>query len=73
MLNKQCSCNIIKSYIMKYFLFLLLSFFSVGASAQDVIVKKNGSTILCKILEVGTSEVKYKKHSNPKGPTYIID
>ena len=57
---------------MKYFLFLLLSFFSVGASAQDVIVKKNGSTILCKILEVGTSEVKYKKHSNPKGPTYII-
>ena len=37
MLNKQCSCNIIKSYIMMYFLFLLLSFFSVGASAQDVI------------------------------------
>ena len=38
---------------------LLASFLS--ASAQDVIVKKDGSTILSKVIEIGTTEVKYKK------------
>lgn len=40
--------------------------------AQDVIVKKDGSTILSKVLEVTSSEVKYKKFSNQDGPTYTI-
>lgn len=40
--------------------------------AQDVIVKKDGSTILSKVLEVTSSEVKYKKFSNQEGPTYTI-
>ena len=40
--------------------------------AQDVIVKKDGSTILSKILEVNTSDIKYKKYSNLDGPTYTI-
>lgn len=40
--------------------------------AQDVIVKKDGSTILSKVIEVGTSEIKYKKWSNQEGPTYSI-
>lgn len=41
-------------------------------SAQDVIVKRDGSTILAKILKVGTSEVDYKKWSNQDGPSYAI-
>lgn len=40
--------------------------------AQDVIVKRDGSTILSKVMEIGTSEVKYKKYSNPDGPLYTI-
>lgn len=40
--------------------------------AQDVIVKKDGSTILSKVVEVGSSEVKYKKWSNQSGPLYTV-
>jgi len=53
-------------------LFILLSFVSLNVSAQDVIVKKDGSTILSKVLEVNVTDVKYKKFSNKKGPTYTI-
>ena len=54
-------------------LLLLVSFVSLSVSAQDVIVKKDGSTILSKVLEVNQGEIKYKKYSNLEGPTYAID
>lgn len=41
--------------------------------AQDVIVKRDGSTILSKVLEVNQNDIKYKKFSNQQGPTYTID
>lgn len=41
--------------------------------AQDVIVNKDGSTILSKIIEVNSSDIKYKKFSNLDGPTYTIN
>lgn len=41
-------------------------------TAQDVIVKKDGSTILSKVLEVNQNDIKYKKFSNQNGPTYTI-
>ena len=51
-----------------------MSFMSlVNIQAQDVIVKKDGSTILSKVLEVNTADIKYKKFSNLNGPTYTID
>lgn len=40
--------------------------------AQDLIVKKDGSVIQAKVIKVGTSEVEYKKWSNPDGPQYSI-
>ena len=46
---------------------------SMNLYAQDVIVKKDGSTILSKILEVGTTDIKYKRFSNINGPTYTIN
>lgn len=46
---------------------------STSAKSQDVIVKKDGSTILSKVLEVSDTQVKYKKASNPDGPTYTIN
>ena len=55
----------------------LIAFFMLGVaqvvSAQDVIVKKDGSTILSKVLEINTADVKYKKFSNQNGPTYTIN
>ena len=40
--------------------------------AQDVIVTKQSERIDAKILEVSESTVKYKKQSNPTGPTFSI-
>ena len=45
---------------------------SANISAQDVIVKKDGSTIISKVLEVNIADIKYKKFSNLNGPTYTI-
>lgn len=53
-------------------LLLLASFVSLSVSAQDVIVKKDGSTIISKVIKIGTQEVEYKKASNPEGPTYSL-
>jgi hypothetical protein len=57
---------------MKKILFLFLFLCPALASAQDVIVKKDGSTIISKVLEITSTEVKYKKFSNQTGPTYSI-
>lgn len=58
---------------MRNFILLMMLFAStLSASAQDVIVKKDGSTILSKVIEIGTTEVKYKKWNNPNGPNYTI-
>ena len=42
------------------------------ASAQDLIVKKDGSVIHAKVTKIGTAEVEYKKWSNQDGPQYSI-
>jgi len=51
---------------------LLMLLFAASGYAQDVIVKKDGSTILSKVVEIGSAEVKYKKFSNQDGPMYTI-
>ncbi|MFT5750192.1 MAG: hypothetical protein ACI93S_001468 [Ancylomarina sp.] len=43
---------------LKYLLFILL-FSSFQLSAQDTIIKTNRDTIICKVKEVSTDEVKY--------------
>ena len=57
---------------MKQLLVLLFLLCSATIFAQDVIVKKDGSTILSKVLEVNQNEVKYKNYNNLNGPTYTI-
>lgn len=52
---------------------LLVLLTATAVNAQDIIVKKDGTTIKSKILEVGTSDIKYKKYSNQDGPLYSID
>lgn len=41
--------------------------------AQDVIVKKDGSTIVCRVIEFTESEIIYKKWSDLKGSNYVMD
>lgn len=41
-------------------------------SAQDLIVKKDGTVIQAVVSKVGTSEIEYKKWSNQEGPQYSI-
>lgn len=38
--------------------------------SQDTIFKKNGSQIAAKIIEINSSDVKFKKFNNPEGPLY---
>ena len=53
-------------------LMLVAMLLPLSAFGQDVIVKKDGSTILSKVLEVNIDNIKYKKFSNQNGPTYTI-
>lgn len=57
---------------MKKLLLLIAVFCATTVYAQDVIVKKDGSTILSKVIKIGTTEVEYKKFSNQNGPNYSI-
>lgn len=43
------------------------------AMASDVITKKNGTTLQCKVTEVGSTLVKYKRATNLNGPDYTIE
>ena len=53
-------------------LFVLLCAGYSLATAQDLITTTDGKDVQAKVLEVGTTTVKYVKYSNPDGPVYII-
>ena len=55
---------------MKKILLILSVLCSLSAMAQDVIVKRNGEELQCKILEVSKNEVKYKRWTNQDGPSF---
>ncbi|MBL4655676.1 MAG: hypothetical protein JKY33_07630 [Bacteroidia bacterium] len=57
-----------KTSLITIGLLLLFSY----AFSQDNIIKRDASEIKVKVLEVTSTEVKYKKYSNPEGPTYSI-
>jgi len=40
--------------------------------SQDIITNKNSEDIKANVLEVTTTEIKYKKFENPDGPTFSI-
>jgi hypothetical protein len=58
---------------MKQFFTLLFFFLITNACfCQDTLIMKSGSHIPVKVLEVGVSEIKFKKIDNQEGPTYTI-
>ena len=52
---------------------MLLLLCSTIANAQDVIVKKDGSTVVCRVVEVTATEITYKKWSDLNGSNYVMD
>lgn len=58
---------------MKNILVLLLLLCSVNMFAQDVIVKKDGSTIVCRVIELNDSEIIYKKWADLNGSNYVME
>lgn len=59
--------------ITKTFLFIAMMFvYSNLSYSQDMITKKTGEDISAKVLEVTSSEVKYKKTDNLEGPIFSI-
>ena len=58
---------------MKIKILTLLLFTAFFASAEDIIVLRDGSIIKAIVSDIGISEICYKKVANPTGPTYHID
>lgn len=56
----------------KLLFFTLLAGWAFTLSAQDIIIKENGDEIKTKIIEVSSTEVKYKKFGNESGPTFVM-
>jgi hypothetical protein len=55
------------------FLTLLITIFTLSSCfSQDIITTKASDDIKVKVLEVTTSEVKYKKFDNQDGPTFSL-
>lgn len=58
---------------MKYILLFILFVCSSNIiQAQDTLSMRSGENILVKVIEVGTSEVKYKKLDNLNGPVFSM-
>ncbi len=56
---------------MRNLLIILIStFLSNSIVAQDTLTMRSGENIIVKIIEVGSTEVKYKKTINLNGPIY---
>ncbi len=58
---------------MKYILLFILFICSSNIiKAQDTLSMRSGENILVKVIEVGTSELKYKKLDNLNGPIFSM-
>jgi hypothetical protein len=57
-----------KRFSLVFFLLFLMKL----SPAQDVITNKNGDEIKAKVIEVGQTEIKYKKFTNLTGPIFTV-
>lgn len=70
-MNGKHNNNSRKGLAMRTILSILCVLLSFSAFAQDIIMKQDGTEIQCKLIEVGSESVKYKKWTNLNGPTFI--
>jgi len=64
-----------KSLFMRKFLlfFLALILLNISVKAQDKVYRKNGEVLKVKIIEISSSEIKYKIFGDNDGPIYILE
>ena len=53
--------------------FMVLFNINTNGFSQDTLYTKEGNTINGKVTEVTPDQIKYKKASNPDGPSYVIN
>jgi hypothetical protein len=60
---------------MKKATLIFLTLIALGSvvNAQDKIYRNNGKVIEAKVVEVGSSEIKYKEFKSPDGPIYVLE
>ncbi len=58
---------------LKLLLITCLTLISIAVQAQDKIYRKNGKVLEVKLIEIGSSEVKYRNFNEPDGPIYILE
>lgn len=56
----------------KIFLLAVATVAAFSAYAQDVIITRDAKRVEAKILEVSSSEIKYKEFNNLEGPTFVL-
>jgi len=57
---------------MRHLLLIIAIVFSGTIFSQDMIILRNGDEIKAKVLEIDDTDIKYKRASNPTGPTYKL-
>jgi hypothetical protein len=55
-----------------FLIFALMALTVIGAEAQDLITKRNGSELNVKVIEIGENEVKYRNSGDDSGPLRTI-
>jgi hypothetical protein len=57
--------------ILGYLLIIMLSGKLMAQS--DTIIYKNKEKLLCKVIEISETDIRFKKETNPMGPIYSVD
>ena len=68
-LHSVQNCNTMRKITLTL---LILLCGALAAQAQDLIVKINADSIRARVLEISPETVRYKRASNPDGPTYVL-
>jgi len=76
MLRKNPALPFLNQTLLTKAILFLIVFLAFGTSvksyAQDIITKKNGEQLKVKIIEIGTTEVKFKYFESLDGPTIVM-
>jgi len=61
---------------MKHFYILVIALFFAGGivsvSAQDLIILKNGTVVEARVVEISTTEIRYRRFSHLDGPVIVV-
>ncbi|UOG75231.1 hypothetical protein MTX78_01225 [Hymenobacter tibetensis] len=58
--------------MLRFSTVIILLLLSLSARAQDVLTKSNGEELNVKVMEITSSEVRYKRTDNPDGPLITV-